>query len=211
MSLPLERIVERLQSLDAKDVKGLAGNYSEQLQWRGGGRIRVTDKMPGNFLHLWLIALVFRDAGYIHCTRDPIATCFSCYTTDLGDAHAYTADFSTLAGYYKIYADLMRHWQKVLPVTIFESRYEDLVLDPETSVRKLLAAAGLPWDPACLSFHESHRLARTASYAAVREPIHPRNLDKWGAYEPYLGRLKAALAEAGLIANQKADCRKSDP
>lgn len=201
MSLPLERISERLNSLDMSYTKRLATKYSEQLQWRGGGKIRVTDKMPGNFLYLWLIALTFRGATYIHCTRDPLATCFSCYTTDLGDAHTYTADFSTLAGYYRVYADLMAHWAKVLPVTMFESRYENLVLDPENSVRGLLDAIGLPWDASCLSFHESHRLARTASYAAVREPIHPRNLDKWRAYEPYLGPLKTALAEAGLMAS----------
>jgi tetratricopeptide (TPR) repeat protein len=199
-SLPLERISARLNSLDMTYTKRLATKYSEQLQWRGGGKIRVTDKMPGNFLHLWLIALVFREAGYIHCTRDPLATCFSCYTTDLGDAHAYTADFSTLAGYYRLYADLMAHWSKVLPVAMFESRYEDLVLDPESAVRRLLDAVGLPWDPNCLSFHESHRLARTASYAALREPNHPRNHDKWRAYEPYLAPLKTALAEGGLMA-----------
>ena len=92
----------------------------------------------------------------------------------------------------------MQHWAKVLPVSIFASRYEDLVREPEQSVRKLLTAVGLPWDTACLSFHESHRLARTASYAAVREPIHPRNLDKWRAYEPYLGPLKAALGRVWL-------------
>ena len=40
--------------------RNLPAKYSEQLQWRGGGKIRVTDKMPGNFLHLWLIALLFR-------------------------------------------------------------------------------------------------------------------------------------------------------
>jgi hypothetical protein len=95
----------------------------------------------------------------------------------------------------------MAHWAKVLPVTMFESRYENLVLDPENSVRGLLDAIGLPWDASCLSFHESHRLARTASYAAVREPIHPRKLEKWRAYEPYLGPLKTALAEAGLMAS----------
>ncbi len=196
-SLPLERIAERLRSIDIADTKLLAAKYGEQLQQRGPGRMRVTDKMPGNFLHLWLIALVFRDAGYIHCTRDPLATCFSCFTTDLGDAHAYTQDFVTLARYYRIYQDLMRHWIKVLPVRIFESPYEALVTQPESAVRGLLAAVRLDWDPACLTFHESHRLAQTASYAAVREPIHPRKLENWRGYESEIAALRSALELQG--------------
>ena len=34
-SLPLERVAERLQSLDLSYAKDLAAKYSEQLQWRG--------------------------------------------------------------------------------------------------------------------------------------------------------------------------------
>ena len=115
-SVPPERLVERIRSLDLRDARRFSARYNEELQWRGGGKIRVTDKMPGNFLHLWLIALLFAEGGYIHCVREPLATCFSCFTTDLGDAHSYTADFTTLAGYYQLYADLMRHWAEVLPV-----------------------------------------------------------------------------------------------
>lgn len=196
-ALPLEKIAERMHSLDAAYVEGLAAKYLGQLQWRGGEKIRVTDKMPGNFLHLWLMALVFPLAGYIHCFRDPMATCFSCFTTDLGDAHAYTQDLATLGRYYRLYEDLMRHWGRVLPVRIMDNRYEELVLEPEAAAHKLLKAAEIPWDPGVLSFHQSDRVARTASYAAVREPVHPRSLQKWRDYERYLGPLKEALGDRG--------------
>jgi hypothetical protein len=126
-----------------------------------------------------------------------MATCFSCYTTDFGEGHSYTSDFVTLAAYYRIYEDLMQHWVKVLPIQIVESRYEDLVLGPEDSVRRLLGAARLPWSDACLSFHESGRTALTASYAETRKPIHAENLEKWRAYEKYLAPLQAALAAGG--------------
>jgi len=162
-TLPLKKVAERLHSLDAAFIHSLAAKYSAQLQWRGGEKMRVTDKMPGNFLHLWLIALVFPQAEYIHCFRDPMATCFSCFTTDLGDAHSYTQDLPTLGGYYRLYEDLMRHWRRVLPVKVMENRYEDLVLEPEASARRLVEAAGIAWDPAVLAFHQSDRVARTAS------------------------------------------------
>jgi tetratricopeptide (TPR) repeat protein len=190
-------VPQKLRSLDAAHVGQIAARYLGQLP--DGPRIlRVTDKTPGNFLHLWLIALAFPRATYIHCRRDPLATCFSCFTTDIGDGHSYTADFATLARYYRLYQDLMQHWKKALPIEIVESTYENLVEDMETEGRKLLSAAGLPWDGACLDFHRSDRLVRTASYDAVREPVHKRSLEKWRAYESYVAPLREALAAAGV-------------
>ena len=194
-SVPPERLAARLASLDISEAKRIASQYLGELRSHGVGQIRVTDKMPQNFLHLWLIALLFPDATYIHCVRDPMATCFSCFTTDLTDAHAYTRDLATLGAYYNLYADLMRHWRQVLPISMMENRYEDLVSDPEPSVRRLVEAARLPWDPDCLLFHQSTRVARTASYAAVRQPINSGRLDAWKAYASHLEALKVALSE----------------
>ncbi len=183
-SAPPERIAEALRSLELSDAKRLAAQYLAKLQFHGAGKMRVTDKMPLNFLHLWLVALLFPQAVFIHSVRDPVATCFSCYTTDLGDGHNYTADFETLAGYYHIYADLMRHWKDVLPVSIFENRYESLVLDPEASARKLVEAARLPWNDSCLSFHSPSgprtppamlRSASRSTRRAWRSGAHTRN------------------------------------
>lgn len=192
-SLPPERRPEAVHKLAASDARRLAVGYLERLQFRGAGKMRVTDKMPENFLHLWLIALLFPQATFIHCVRDPMATCFSCYTTDIGEGHNYTSDFFHLASYYRIYEDLMRHWIKVLPVELFENRYEDMVLKPEESVRKLLDAARLPWNDASMAFHESGRTALTASYSEVRKPIHAENLERWRAYEQYVAPLRREL------------------
>ncbi|MYZ49813.1 tetratricopeptide repeat-containing sulfotransferase family protein [Propylenella binzhouense] len=156
---------------------------------------RITDKLPHNFLHLWLIALVFPRATFIHAVRDPVATCFSCFTTDLGDWHAYTRDLPTLGAYYRVYRDLMAHWTRVLPVPIVEMRYEALVATPEPEIRRMLDAAGLGWDERLLRFHESARLARTASYAQVREPLHGRRLEAWRPFAGKLGPLFEALGD----------------
>jgi len=197
-SLSPDAIAESIGSIDASGARRLRAGYLDQLQNLGGGKVRVTDKMPHNFLHLWLIALLFPRATYIHCVRDPLDTCFSCFTTDLGDAHDYTADFETLAGYYRLYKDLMQHWSSVLPIRIVENRYEDLVAEPENAVRRMLEAAKLPWHDACLKFHQRDRIAQTASYAAIREPVHARSLEKWRAYEEEVAPLREALARQGL-------------
>jgi hypothetical protein len=63
-------------------------------------------------------------------------------------------------------------------------------------VRRLLAFCGLPFEPACLAFHQTRRAVRTASSEQVRRPIYREGLDQWRSYAPQLGALKAALGDA---------------
>jgi hypothetical protein len=64
-----------------------------------------------------------------------------------------------------------------------------MVADAEGEARKLLAHLGLPWDPACLAFHENDRPVRTASAAQVRRPIYKTSVARWKRFEPHLGPL----------------------
>ena len=66
----------------------------------------------------------------------------------------------------------MEHWDAVLPGKVLHVQYEDMVRDPETTIRRLLAHAGLPFEPACLNFHETKRSVRTASAEQVRQPLY---------------------------------------
>ena len=80
-----------------------------------------------------LIGLLFPNARIIHCRRDPIDNCVSCYVHSFSKAHSYNTDLKTLGLYYREYHRLMQHWSKVLPGLIFETRYETLVADQEAS------------------------------------------------------------------------------
>ena len=75
-------------------------------------------------------------------------------------------------------------------------RHEDLVADLEGGVRRILDHCRLPFDPACIAFHETKRSVRTPSSEQVRRPIFRDGLEQWRDYEPWLGPLKAALGEA---------------
>jgi hypothetical protein len=91
----------------------------------------------------------------------------------------------------------MNHWRAVLPVPIHEVDYEETVNDLESVARRLISAAGLDWEPACLEFHRTERPIRTASVAQVREPVYRRSLSRWKNYEPALGKMFAAVAAQG--------------
>ena len=70
----------------------------------------------------------------------------------------------------------MNHWRTVLPITIHEVDYEEVVADLEPLVRRLLTAVGLDWDPACLDFHRTRRPIRSASFTQVRQPLYKKSV-----------------------------------
>ena len=73
---------------------------------------------------------------------------------------------------------------------------EVIVTDPAVEIRRLLDFCGLPFEPACLSFHATQRPIRTVSSEQVRHPLYRDALDRWRHYEPWLGPLKSALGPA---------------
>jgi hypothetical protein len=74
--------------------------------------------------------------------------------------------------------------------------YEDVVGDLAGQVRRILAHCGLAWNDACLAFHRTERLVRTASAAQVRQPLYRGSVGHWRAYRPLLQPLLDALGPA---------------
>ena len=70
----------------------------------------------------------------------------------------------------------MDHWRTVLPVPIHEVDYEETVADLEGVARRLLAACGLEWEPACLEFHRT----QPAGPHRQRHPGPPADLQAVG-------------------------------
>ena len=184
-----------LSSVTAKDLTGMGEAYIGRLRQRfGTGPRLITDKLPGNFLFIGLIHLILPKAKIIHMRRDPLDTCLSIYNTLFAHLHYYAYDMRELAQFYQLYSGLMKHWDQVLPGKVFHQRYEDLVGDPEKSVRKVLDYCNLPFDEKCLEFYKSDRRVRTASSQQVREQLHARSIGRWRNYEKHLGEWKAMLA-----------------
>ena len=119
-----------------------------------------------------MISLLFPRARIIHCTRDPVDTCLSCYFHDFASDNRFTNDLRTLGRFYRTYQRLMAHWEAVLPNPILRVPYEALVADQEGWTRKLVDFIGLPWDERCLAFHQNERPVYTYSLWQVRQPIY---------------------------------------
>jgi len=175
-------------------VASIATAYLNELLSGAPEAHRVVDKMPTNFLHLGLIALVFPRARIVYCRREPMAVGFSIFRQHFRRDLPFARDLADIGHYHRQHERLMAHWRAVLPGRLFELDYERLVRDPQATVRRLLAACGLDWHPQCLRFHERRRPVLTASQHQVRRPIYGDALDRWRRYEPWLGRLRQALA-----------------
>ncbi len=185
-------------ALDVATVKAMAAGYLEHLAAIDADSRHVTDKMPGNFMHLSLIHLAFPQARIVHCLRNPVDTCLSVFFQSFSGHHPYAYDLDDLAFYYREYRRLMAHWRETLPADVFmELQYEELLAEPEATARRLLAFCDLDWEPACLEFHRSARSVRTASRWQVRQPLYNSSRERWRHYAAHLGPLLPLLEAQG--------------
>ena len=184
-------------------VGGFADAYLDRLRSLAPAALRVVNKTMTNYLNLGLIALLFPKARVIHCRRDPLDTCLSCYFQVFdGGFHDYSCDLWHLGFVYRCYDRLMSHWSAVLPIEIFEFQYEDLVRDQESRMRDLVGYCGVDWDPACAAFHRSERPVLTTSLRQVRQPLYKGSVGRWRRYERHLAPLFEALGP--LAARQES-------
>lgn len=186
-----------LAQLDPQDLAPLGRHYAERLCALAPGRPRVVDKEPLNFLYCGLIHLILPNARIVHCRRNAVDTCLSCYTKPFLGELDFAYDLRELGLYYRHYEGLMAHWRALLPPERFmEVDYEALVEDLEGEGRRLVAFCGLEWNEACLAFHQTPRHIVTASAAQVREPLYRTSVGRWKSYARYLEPLLCALEES---------------
>ncbi len=188
---------ECVAHIDQDLLRQLTEARMESLQ-RASSRDLVVDKMPMNFLHLGLIAMVTPVAKVIHCVRNPVDTCLSCFFQHFGGPHyAFSTELESLASFYREYDRLMKHFSEVLPLQIQTVRYEDMVEDAEATSRSMLDFLGVEWAPEVLRFHENRREVGTASYAQVRRPIYRTSVGRSDRYAHRLGPLMALPGRRG--------------
>ena len=154
--------------------------------WRAR-RPRCTDKNVVNWPLLGAVRLMLPGAKIIHCHRDPLETCFSCYRHLFRHGVQYSYDLDEMAAHYRDYARLSAFWLARHPQHVLDFSHETLVREPEAQIRRLLAFCELPFDAACLTPHQSQReVLSTASAAQVREPIRADTAHS----APYLEQLR---------------------
>ncbi len=182
---------EAVAALSPGELKALGERYlARAKQHRRLGRPYFIDKMPNNFVHIGFIQLILPHAKIIDVRRDPRACRWSCFTQHFARGMPYLYSLEDIERYYADYADLVAHYDAVLPERVYRVRYEDLVANPEAEIRRLLSHCGLPFEENCLAFHRTARAVHTPSSEQVRQPIFKDSLDRWRPYQPWLPPLR---------------------
>ncbi len=168
--------------------------YLAELRKLAPKASRVTDKLPNNFMNLGLISLLLPGVRVIHCTRDPLDTCCSCFFQHFLAPFPWSYRLDWLGAYHAQYRRIMRHWTGLLTdLPMLEVPYEELTAAPESWIPRIVEFAGLEWDDACLRFHESRRVTATLSNEQVRRPMYRSSVGRHRNYDAHLGPLRDAL------------------
>ncbi len=199
---------DQLAVLTEDDIAGLRHDYLDALaQFVPDGFDGVViDKMPIRTVHAGMLWRLFPDARFVFCLRHPCDVVLSNFMQHFTVSAAF-ANFYTLEESVRLYDKVMSLWHiyaSKFPLQWHAVRYESLVDDMESEVRRVLEFLGVPWEPAVLDY--TGRVAErgrinTNSYHQVAEPVYARASGRWRAYraqlEPHMGLLAPHIERFG--------------
>lgn len=173
------------------DWRRLGDEYLQRTaRWRRDRPV-ATDKLPSNWTYIGAIRRMLPGAHVIVCRRDPLETCFGCYRQRFV-GNEYTRTFADLASFWRVFDHTASRWVAVQPSCVYQHVHERLQAEPESGIRDLLRGCALPFERACLRFHESARAVYSPSASQVRRPLQ-RDTAHANAYGALLDPLRACL------------------
>ncbi len=182
------------------DVTKLGFDFETYIRDRFPGSDRITDKSIQSYMSLGILKLAMPKSRFVVVRRDPRDNLLSIYKNKFpDDTHLYAYNQRDLGLYYGTFVDMIDFWRERVPDWFYEVQYEELVANPEEETRKLIAACGLEWEDACLSFHENKRKIETLSVFQARQPISKGSVQLWKQYEKDLQPMLDALREGGHV------------
>ena len=175
--------------------------YSDTTQIARNNKPYFVDKLPQNYLFIPLILAALPNAKIVHLQRNPMDACFASYKQLFADAYLHSYDLKEMARHHARYYQLMMVWQERFPNRFFNISYEETVSELEPNARALVDYLQLPWEDACLNFHQQSQTVSTASAVQVREPAHKRSVGRWQHYSKQLEPMRQELMNHGIASS----------
>ena len=184
---PLQELgldVNRLrQELHAEAPLSLRTPYVAILEaWASlQGKSRWGEKTPANLFYADVLIEMFPDALFLHLVRDPRDGVASMQQVNFFSDDAV---FNALARRKAMTKGLDILEKNVPPEQRLTLRYEDLVTDPEPTIRAVCAFIGEDYEPGMHQFHETshhHMKERAATEFNVKatQPITNDTVESW--------------------------------
>ena len=180
------------------DFKQVGDVYMQATKRLHGGTARFVDKLPVNYLLIPFILKAFPKAKIVHLTPDPMDACFASFKQLFADAYLHSYDQAEMARHHSRYVKLMAVYRERFAGRFFDISYEATARDLEPNARALINYLDLPWQDACLNFHQQAGAVSTASAAQIREPAHTRSIGRWKKYQQQLQPMLQALSNENI-------------
>jgi tetratricopeptide (TPR) repeat protein len=184
---------EVLGALSEKLCKEVGEEYIQLARQFNISTSHTVDKTPLNFLYLGFILAILPNAKLVHNFRNPIDNCLSIYQQLFSGGMPYAYNLEHIGLYYLQYQRIMEYWKQLFPEKILNVNYENLVMDSEQQLRRVIGFCDLPWDDCCLLEEKSQHVSATASKWQARQPIYQSSVRRWQKYQKYLGPLLKVL------------------
>lgn len=194
---------ETLLAAAGVDIAALGRTYMDSVSRTQGLSGRFIDKMPLNAFYTPIILSALPNARVICLRRHPADTVLSNYRQMFATSFSYynyAYSLAATAHYYVGFDRMMADFAGALPADRYcDVHYEHVVADIEGETRRLLDFCGLPFEAACLDFHENTAPVATASAAQVRQPLYGGSVARWKRYAPGMAEALDILEAAGCV------------
>jgi len=190
----------KLAALEQKEIERHRQQFWRNVQMLGvpvAGKVLV-EQTPLNTLHLPVIAKLFPEAKIVFAVRDPRDVALSCFRR-LFVVNDYVYEFLTLDGTARFYAetmDLASHFRERLPLSLVDTRNEDLVADFDNQLRLLCDFLGLSFEDSMRGFAGAAgaRHIATPSAMQVLKGLSAEGVGHWRNYRAQLEPVLPVLA-----------------
>ena len=153
-----------------------------------------TDKSVQNFLWIGFIKLFFPNAKIIVTDRNPKDTCLSIFKNNFKNGFMnFAYSQKDIANFYNLYCDLIKYWKKLYPNEIYTVKYENLIENNFTEIKKLINFCDLEWDQNCLRHDKNKSVIQTASVSQARKLIYKSSMNLSNNYSKNLNEMFSLL------------------
>ncbi len=155
-----------------------------------------TDKSVQNFLWIGFIKIFFPNSKVIITKRNSKDICLSIFKINFKNGFMnFAYNQKDIADFYNIYLSLIEFWKEIFEDGVYTIKYENLIDDSESQIKKILKYCDLEWDPNCLNHHQNKSAIKTASISQARKPIYKSSKNLNQNYAEYLREMFDLLKE----------------
>lgn len=181
---------------DKNDLSTFRENYLSQTEYLWCKKSIFTDKMPHNFRYVKFIRVAFPNAKIVHVKRNASAVCWSNFRQHFTQAGlGYSCNLTDTVNYYNLYVNLLVEFENDPVTDLINVDYDQLVNEPEKSIKALISKLNLKWDEACLRPDRNMRAIQTASTTQIRKKIYSNSSLNWKSYAESVPELAKILGK----------------